>query len=146
MVMRNTPVERLKTAAKNWVRSARIAQCAYASGCAVQCWNFKSTAVGAACRCGRPAPCTPAQVCRSLLRHARRPRGCTAGRKLISRAARGLWPQPPNQRSRCALCGQPVQNLCLPWAQYIGVATIETQAAFLGKNMTKAAADISLTY
>jgi len=39
-----------------------------------------------------------------------------------------------------------VQNLCLPWAQYIGVELSETQAALLAKNMTKAAADISIAY
>jgi hypothetical protein len=67
---------------------------------------------------------------------------CAAGQKVITRAVEGDEVTPPKPRSRCVLCGQPVQNLCLPWAQYMGFATNETQATFLARIMVKAAADI----
>ena len=72
--------------------------------------------------------------------------GCATGQKMISqaRSVRGRNRQSSAQGE--FFCGQPVQNLCLPWAQYMGVAEIETQAAFQPKNMVRAAADISISY
>ena len=60
----------------------------------------------------------------------------------------GQFVRPRDAQSRAhgaLFCGQPVQNLCLAWAQYIEVATIETQATFLARNMVKAAAVIFLS-
>jgi hypothetical protein len=70
---------------------------------------------------------------------------CAADQKVITAPANLLgWGRHSSAKGGFS-CGQPVQNLCLPWAQYIGVAVIETQAAFLAKNMTKAAANIVIT-
>ena len=82
---------------------------------------------------------------RTQLRGGAETWSCAADQKAITEPEN---PGGPGRRSSAqggVPCGQPVQNLCLPWAQYIGVATIETQAALLGKNMTKAAAVISIT-
>ena len=43
-------------------------------------------------------------------------------------------------------CGQPVKNLCLPWAQDIGFEAIETQTSFLRGIMVKVAAVIVVIY
>jgi hypothetical protein len=54
----------------------------------------------------------------------------------------------PDLQSRAqgaSLCGQPVQNLCLAWAQYIEVAAIETQATFPASIMVKVAAMIFIS-
>jgi hypothetical protein len=51
---------------------------------------------------------------------------CAGGQKMITRARKARRPDRQSRAQVAFSCGQPVQNLCLDWAQYIEFAAIET--------------------
>jgi hypothetical protein len=107
MVMEKTPIERLKSDPKNWVRSrgCELRVAPMDTDVRFRVGSFKSSGV-----VRMAAPMAKKMIIRVNNRAVKNRQSC----------AQGVF-----------LCGQPVQNLCLAWAQYIGVATSETQAAFL---------------
>jgi hypothetical protein len=159
MVMRITPIERLKTAPKNWLRNARMHTARMKPDVRFAVGSFK----------GKGVPEEPEKHIRKgamRMGHAHNecawsasafPRNagararcaetcsCAAGQKVINQAEESWLKNCQGSARGGFFCGQPVQNLCPPWAQYIGAVTIETHAAFLSKNMVNVAAIIDIT-
>ena len=149
MVMGNTPVERLKTAPNNWVRSARVHSARMPSMCG-SVLEFQEPGrqrgthvLGlAAVYWGHG---TGVMACGSLP-PTRRNLRCAAAEKCSAAPPSGIALNRQISAYGAFFCGQPVQNLCLAWAQYIGSGTTENQAAFLPGIMVKVAADIAIIY
>src|ERR1700751_131559 len=139
MVMKKLLLNKVKTETKKWVRGARLHGALMQPDVRLGVWNSRGPRRGdrrmldSSRRCGSTASCLE----------------CTTGPRARLRSssafawASGLeaWAARTCHRSARGglFCGQPVQNLCLSWAQHIGVATTETQVAFGAGIMVKVA-------
>jgi len=68
--------------------------------------------------------------------------GCASSPRSAAavRGRRADFGLPPRSEGAC-FCGQPVQNLCLPWAQHMGAGTREPRRRSSSKNMIETTAN-----
>ena len=159
MVMRKLLLNKVKTATKKLGAPDADTHCAYAPDVRLSVWIS---------RVGYPLPLSGAphahERCAPTMRMTHTHGSC-AGEKTEdsprsssgSGRARarpwpgklGLWCSSSNGEINAQgahACGQPVQNLCLPWAQYMGVGHFVIRASLSPKYVVKVTAIIFIIH